>query len=314
MFLSVVVPCYRSCGTLEIVINEIRLAMKSKKVDDYEIILVNDCSPDGTMQLIERLCSEDEKIRGIDLAKNFGQAGALMAGFSFAKGEYVATAEDDGQSSFNQIWRLFDKFDDGYDIVCAKNVTNPTRSLFRKIGSNLNRVMLDFMLEKPTDVSPSIFFIAKRKVIKEMIKYDKPYPYIGGLILRSTSKIGNVEINRQDRISGDSGYTLKKLVELLMNGLTAFSIKPLRLATFMGLLSCAIGIVTAIFVIIRKLIQSSIMPGYTSIIAILLIVGGLILLVLGIIGEYVGRIYMCLNNEPQYIIREKYNYKELDEL
>lgn len=314
MFLSIVVPCYKSCSTLENVIREIRQAMEIKHVEDYEVILVNDCSPDETMELIKELCSEDRRIKGIDLAKNFGQAGALMAGFSYAKGTYIATAEDDGQSSISEIWRLYAKIKEGYDIVCARNVTNPSRSLFRKLGSKLNRFMLNFMLEKPADVSPSIFFIAKRQVILEMIKYDKPYPYIGGLILRSTSKIGNVDINRRDRIGGESGYTLKKLVQLLVNGLTAFSIKPLRLATFMGLTSFAVGLITAIIVCIRRLIMSSIMPGYTSIIAALLIVGGVILLVLGIIGEYIGRIYMCLNNEPQYVIRQEYNCKELEEV
>ena len=309
---SIVIPCYKSYGTLEIVIQEIRDTMSKRPDIDYEIILVNDCSPDATMELIQRLCREDSKIKGVELAKNVGQAGALMAGFSIARGDYIATAEDDGQSSVNEIWRLFEKMEEGYDIVCARNITNPPRSFIRKAGAKLNRFVLDFLLDKPAEVSPSIFFLAKRQVIQEMLKYDRPYPYIGGLILRSTSKIGNVDINRRDRISGESGYTLKKLVGLLFNGITAFSIKPLRVATFLGCISFVLGLFTALFLCINWFVNKGIVPGYTSIISVLLIMGGLILLILGIIGEYIGRIYMCLNHAPQYIIRSLLNCEETD--
>lgn len=314
MFISVIIPCYKSGNALIKVIEEIESTIAERDIKDYEIILVSDCPPDQgkTMDLIKGLCDSNKNVKGIDLAKNFGQASALMAGFAEAKGQYVITAEDDGQSSVSELWNLYDKLQEGYDIVCARNITNPPRSLFRKLGAKLNRFMLDFMLEKPADVSPSIFFLAKRQVIQEMLRYDKPYPYIGGLILRSTSRIGNIDINRRDRESGQSGYTVRKLVGLFVNGLTAFSIKPLRLATFWGIFSFIIGIMIAIAMCIRKFVFGGILPGYTSIIVLLLILGGLILLVLGIIGEYIGRIYMCINNEPQYVIRDKYNCEDLE--
>lgn len=310
MFMSIVVPCYKSVNTLEQVIREIKKTMQIRQVEDYEIILVNDCSPDHTMELIQNLCFNDKKIKGIELSKNFGQASALMAGFSYATGDYIVTAEDDGQSSINKVWEMYDELEKGYDIVCAKNITNPPRSPIRKLGAKLNRFMLNYLLEKPKDISPSIFFIAKKQVIHEMLQYNNPYPYIGGLILRSTSKIGNIDINRRDRISGKSGYNLKKLSGLYLNGVTSFSVKPLRLASAVGMLFFLIGFITVMAISIRKIFLGGILPGYTSLLSVLLIIGGIILCVLGIIGEYVGRIYMCINGTPQFIIRNKINFED----
>lgn len=310
MFISIVIPCYRSVNTLEQVINEIKKTISERNIDDYEIILVNDSSPDHTMELIQDLCSRDKRIKGIELSKNFGQASALMAGFSHASGEYIMTAEDDGQSSVNMLWTMYDELQKGYDIVCARNVTNPSRSFIRKIGRKLNQIMLDVFLEKPKDVSPSIFFIARKNVIQEMLRYNNPYPYIGGLILRSTSKIGNVDINRRDRISGESGYNLKKLSGLYLNGVTAFSIKPLRFASVIGILFFLIGLAIVITISLRKIVLGDLLPGYASLLSVMLIIGGIMLCVLGIIGEYIGRIYMCINETPQFIVRQRINFED----
>jgi glycosyltransferase involved in cell wall biosynthesis len=301
---SFVIPCYRSVKNLEIVIKKIQSVMLEQNHFSYEIILVNDCSPDATWSLIQKLCKEDSHIKGIDLAKNVGQAGALMAGFQVAQGDYIITAEDDGQSSIEKIWDMYHLLDDNVDIVCAKNISTPHRKFIRRFGARVNHLMLDVVLEKPKDISPSIFFIAKKSVIQEMLHYQNPYPYIPGLILRSTSKITNYEIQRPDRLSGESNYSFKKLLGLWMNGITAFSIKPLRIASFLGILFSGVGFLSVILQLIRYFICHDVLPGYTSTIIIMLIIGGIILIVLGIIGEYVGRIYMCISNEPQYIIRE----------
>lgn len=303
MKLTFVIPCYRSGENLDSVIDDIRIVTAKRSVD-YEIILVNDCSPDDTWIKIRELSENDKKITGVNLARNTGQANALMAGFNLSTGDYVMTVEDDGQSSVELLWEMYELLDEEHDIVCARNITNPKRSFIRKLGAKINRGMLDYILDKPKDISPSIFFLAKKNVIEEMTRYKNPYTYIGGLILRSTSKIANYDVCRKDRISGTSNYNLKKLVFLFVNGLTAFSIKPLRVASVMGFCFSAGSIFFAIIKFVQHILFQNIVLGYTSLICIILFLGGCTLIVLGIIGEYLGRIYMCINNEPQYIIRQ----------
>ena len=156
----------------------------------------------------------------------------------------------------------------------------------------------------------STIFMAKRFVVENMIQYDQPYAYISGLILRITQNVGNVEMEQRDRAEGESGYTIKKLLALWLNGFTAFSIKPLRVADLIGGVTAFIGVIIAIITIIRKLLDSSIQAGWSSMIAVVLITSGLHLLLLGIVGEYVGRCYMCINKTPQYVVRKVYKKKD----
>lgn len=306
MKFSVVIPCYCSYSTLSDVVKSVFETMASRNYSqsDFEIILVNDNSRDNTIELIYELCDKYENIVGIDFAKNFGQASALMAGFRASKGEYIITAEDDGQSPIDEMWKMYDRLvsDDKYDIVCAKN-SHVKKTLLREFGSSAYKFMIYNLLEVPKDVSPSIYFVARRYLIDEITKYENPYPLLAGLINRSTSKIGNVEINRRKRQAGSSGYTIKKLLGVWLNGVTAFSIKPLRIATFIGFVFAVLGLLGVLYLICCKIFGRLTYPGYTSTISVILLVGGAILCILGIIGEYVGRIYMCINNQPQYVIR-----------
>lgn len=302
MDISFVIPCYCSEKNLEFVIEEIRGAMKQRESFQYEIILVNDNSKDGTWGLIQRLAKEDPHIVGVNFSKNFGQPSALLAGFKLAKGDYIMTSDDDGQSPVEKVWEFYEKMKEGYDVVCAKFTERKRRTLFRKFGSSVNNFMMQRMLDKPKDTMLSSFFMAKRFIIQEMIKYENPYPYIAGLISRTTDKIGNIEMEQRVRRAGSSGYSFKKLIHLWINGFTAFSIKPLRVSSTLGIVSAVVGFVMAIFVVIRKILVPTIAVGYTSNLAVILVLGGLILMVLGMIGEYVGRIYMCINKMPQYVI------------
>lgn len=304
MDLSFVIPCYRSEKNLPTVVEDIRMAMQKRPSWSYEIILVNDSSPDRTFEVIREMAKEDSHIVGVDFAKNAGQPSALLAGFSLARGEYIMTSDDDGQTPVERVWDFMDKMQEGYDVVCAQYEQRVQPSGFRRFGSWMNERMLRILLKKPEDVNLSSFFLAKKFLIRELIRYQNPYPYMAGLLLRSTGKIGNVILEQRDRRSGNSGYTLKKLLSLWVNGFTAFSLVPLRAADVLGGVSSAIGFLWALIVIIRKIIHPEIAAGYSSTVAVQLILGGLILLVLGVIGEYIGRIYMCMNKEPQYVIRE----------
>ena len=163
--------------------------------------------------------------------------------------------------------------------------------------------MTEKLLDKPKELYLSSYFAVKRFVVDEMIQYKNAFPFVDGLILRTTSKICNVDIQHRERISGASGYTLKKLIGLWVNGFTAFSVKPLRMATYGGCITAIAGFVYAIYTIIKKIIDPTVPVGWSSTMAVLLALGGLILLVLGLIGEYIGRMYICQNHSPQYVIR-----------
>lgn len=309
--LSFVIPCYGSEHTIEGVTDQIKKVVEEHKGYDYEIILVNDCSPDEVWQVITKLCEKDSHIRAISLAKNFGQHSALMAGYTYVTGDYVATLDDDGQTPAEEVFRLVDKVKEGYDVAYGYYKERKD-NLFRKFGTFVNNKMLETMIEKPKDVHLTSYFVAKRYIIDEITKYQNPYPYIWGLVLRTTKNIVNVEINHKARAEGKSGYTLGKLLNLWMNGFTAFSVKPLRIATCMGAATSGIGVLFIIFTIVKKLMQPDLVPGYSSLMAVLLFIGGMLMVMLGLIGEYVGRIYICINASPQFVIGQQLNLTPQD--
>ena len=310
MKISFVIPCYGSENTLTVVVDEIKDKMKLMTQYEYEIILVNDCSPDGTLSVIRKLCSENDNIIGISHAKNFGQHAALMAGFNFVSGDVVVCLDDDGQTPASEVDKLLTKIEEGYDVVYAE-YDNKQHSGFRNWGSHVNKKMTEVMLNKPKELYVSSYFAAKRFIIDEILKYKGAYPYVIGLVLRTTKSICNVSVNHRKRLEGESGYTLKKLLGLWMNGFTSFSIIPLRIASYSGSLIAFLGFIYAIYVIVRKIVDPTRMLGWSSTISVILILGGLILLVLGLIGEYVGRIFISINNSPQYVIKEVINYDGL---
>jgi len=303
--ISIIIPCYRSEKTIRKVVEEARSTLMSRPEYNYEIILVDDCSPDDVYQVIEALAQEDPCIFGISLAKNFGQHNALMAGLRKSEGDIVICLDDDGQTPANELYKLVDAINDVTDVAYASYRKNHKKhSIFRNLGSRVNEQMLRILLGKPKKLEITSFFAAKRYVIDEVCLYDNPFPYAIGLVLRSTKNIVNVEVNHRAREEGRSGYTVKKLVGLWLNGFTAFSVVPLRIATAAGFVFSFLGFGYAIYLVIRKLIVPSVPVGYSSTMAALMVIGGLLMLMLGMLGEYVGRIYMSINRNPQYVIRK----------
>lgn len=312
---SFVIPCYNSTNTLDDVVSQIQATMTEKLAQfDYEIILVNDCSPNGTTyDKICEIAEQNKHVKGINLARNFGQPSAVMAALNHAKGDYVVCGDDDGQTPFEELPRFFEKIYEGYDAVEAKFVEHEKRSLFRKFGTFMNESMQSWLIDKPKGVVLTTFWLVKRFVVDEMCKYPNSHPYLGGLILRSTKNVCNVEVKKNDRLRGKSGYNLRKMVELFLNGFTTFSAKPLRMTMFLGLLVGAIGILWGIVTVIRKIIDPTISAGYSSMMAVILILFGILFAMLGIFGEYIGQTYIALNQAPQYVIRDKVNFEEEEE-
>ena len=298
---SFVIPCYRSSKTIGGVVNEIESTM-AQLAYEYEIILVNDSSPDDTFAVISALAEADGHITAVDLAKNFGQHAALMCGIRHSSGDILVCLDDDGQTPADEVGKLLEKIEAGYDVVYA-SYDHKQHSGFRNFGSRVNAWMTEIMLGKPKELSLTSYFAAKRFIADEMLRYENCFPYVMGLVLRSTKNICNVPVNHRSREQGQSGYTLGKLLSLWMNGFTSFSIKPLRIATYFGALTAVAGFIYALIIVIRHFAVGMAPLGWSSTTALLLILGGVILLVLGPIGEYIGRIFMCVNSSPQYVER-----------
>jgi len=309
MKISFVIPCYRSSKTIRTVVDEIKDKMATMPSYEYEVILVNDCSPDNTFEVIREICAENSNVIGIDHTRNFGQHAALMAGYHYVSGDVIVCMDDDGQTPANEVDKLLAKIDEGYDVVYAK-YEHKQHSIFRNVGSVFNKKLTEVMLEAPKELYISSYFAARRFIIDEVLRYKNAYPYVIGLILRATKNICNVPVSHRERLEGKSGYSLRKLIALWVNGFTSFSVIPLRIATYTGSLVAFAGFIYAIVTIIRKLLDPDIPVGWSSTFSTILIIGGFILLVLGMIGEYVGRIYISLNNSPQYVIRSVINYNE----
>lgn len=300
---SFVIPCYRSSQTIGRVVEEIDTAMKALTEYSYEIVLVNDASPDDTFEVIRGLCAGRRDICGVNLARNFGQHAALMAGFRHVRGDLVVCLDDDGQTPAAEVGKLLAGLEEGYDVVYAK-YAHKQHSIFRNFGSRINDRMTRIMLGKPKELYISSYFVMKKFVAEELVRYENPFPYVIGLVLRTTKKIANVEVTHREREVGTSGYTLGKLLGLWFNGFTAFSIKPLRVATVIGVASACGGFVYGIYTIVKKFVNPAVPVGFSAMMAALVFFCGLILMMLGLIGEYIGRIYISMNNSPQYVIRE----------
>ncbi len=300
--ISFVIPCYRSEYTIVDVVEE--LIKKAQDIGrEYEIVLVNDCSPDDVWRRIKELCGQNDCIKGISLARNFGQHAALLAGYSIVTGDIVVSLDDDGQAPIDELELLLDKIEEGYDAVYAY-YEEIKQSRFRKFGTWMAAKMGEIMIGFPKDLKGSSFYAARSFVINEMIKYENPYPYLGGLLFRTTHNITCVLTHQRKRAYGTSGYSFISLLKLWLNGFTAFSVKPIRFGAIMGLIISALGFISTAFIIVRKILNPLIAVGWTSTISVILLIGGLMLAMMGLVGEYVGRIYICINDSPQYVIKE----------
>lgn len=301
--LSIVIPCYNSKSMIGEVVHRIRSMAERRYSDaDYEIVLVDDCSPDNTAEAIYELSREYPNVKAVTLAKNFGQQSAIVAGYSVATGSLIMTMDDDGETPPESMLDLIDKLDEGYDVVYA-SYPNNNHSLFRRWGSKVNDAMACWLLRKPKDLELSSYMVCRRFIVDQILRHQTPFPYTSGQVIASTKRVCNVEVSHGTRIQGSSGYTLAKLFSLWLNGFTAYSVKPLRVASILGVAVAAIGLLAALFVIGRAMIFGVGIQGWASTMSIILLLGGLVLFVLGLVGEYIGRIYMNINNIPEFIIR-----------
>ena len=273
-----------------------RLRMEYAQLDDNEF--------DTFVEQAERL-ELDPFSRQIYAVKKEGARMQVLCTIDGLRIVAERSSKYDGQTPANEVGKLLGKLDEGFD-VCYASYGKKQHSGFRNFGSKVNELMTRIMLGKPKELKVSSYFAAKRFVVDDMLRYDQSYAYVIGLVLRATKNVANVEVNHRARSVGESGYTLAKLFSLWFNGFTAFSIKPLRIATAIGCFCACSGFLYGIYTIIKKIIlMDAVEAGFSALMSVIVFLGGMVMLMLGLIGEYIGRIYICMNNSPQYVIRQK---------
>lgn len=315
MLISIVIPCYRSVKTLPDVVKEIQEVFEKKNHYEYEIILVNDGSPDQTFEVIETLCERDERITGINLSQNFGQSSAKMAAIPYVHGDILITMDDDGQHPAEGIFVLIDKILEGYDMVYAY-FPHKKHSLFKRVTSWMNSFLLSLMKIKDSNVHSSSFVAYSSFAIRMIQDSQSPVNALTSYVRRLTKRITDVEMEHRERASGKSNYTVKRLFRLWRNGITSFSTQALGLSIYLGCITAAMGFVYAFIIFIRKIMNPGMVLGYASTMIAVLVLSGIIMILLGIIGEYLGKVFLIMVHLPNYLVRDeipnKYCRKESD--
>ena len=312
MLVSVVIPCYNSEKSIREVVE---LTMEEfRTIPEYEVefVLVNDNSRDGTFREITALAEQYPNVRGISLMRNFGQHNALMCAMNYTHGDLILGMDDDMQTHPSQIRKILEKQTEGYDLVYGV-YEKSANSAGKNLTSWFNKVSSRALLGRPKDIRSSNFWLITDKVRREVIKYRNYNPYVDGLFFRTTHNVGNVTIQHHKREYGSSNYTLKKMMKLWM-AYWNYSVLPLRIASVLGAFTSLIGFIAAVWTVIHRLIDPTITVGWSSTVSIMLIFFGFILLVLGIIGEYIGEIVLSINSTPQFVIRDMVNVPDEDRI
>lgn len=300
--LSIVVPVYRSATILPKLTDHILAEMKNEGLaDSFELLLVNDCSPDESWQVIRSLAAAHPCVRGINLRRNTGQHNAVMAGLNHIRGEFVVMMDDDLQHPPHALGDMVRALEQGYD-VCYTRYINRQHAAWKQWGSNFNDRVATILLDKPKGLYLSSFKAMRREIAQEVIKYDGPYAYVDGLILDVTRSITVIDIEHQARDEGESNYTFRRLFSLWMKMATSFSITPLRIATYLGFALAALSMLMIVFIVAQKMLHPAYPRGWASLIATVLFIGGIQTLCIGMIGEYLGRAYLKLNRKPQFVV------------
>ena len=305
MLISIAVPCYNSEHTIEPLVEACRAEFDHRNGYELEMVLVNDFSKDGTFDVIRKMAEKYPFVKGIDLAKNFGQHDALLCAFQYVTGDLVVGMDDDLQNHPEQIHQLIAKLHEGYDVVFAKYKSRKY-SLTRNITSAVSQYLLHHLIDRPKDVEMSSFWVSRRFVIDEIRKYRGNDAFIQLLFVRTTRRIADLTIEHYARTEGRSNYTFRKRMRLFLSFMS-FSVIPLQIATIFGTTFSLIGFLMMIIIFIRKLIHPEIAIGWSSIMCLILFVSGILMLMLGIIGSYIGKMVMTINQTPMYVVREELN-------
>ena len=306
MLYSIIVPCYKSAHTIRQVVELTAAKMEEMGRTPYEFVLVDDYSPDGgdTICELRAIADDHPYVRVVELAQNAGQHNAVMAGLNYAEGDVLIAMDDDLQTHPGQLPAMFEEFDKGYDIVYGY-YPEKHHSLFRNFGSWVNSTSVRILIGKPKDLKTSSFWIIRKFVRDYVIQYRSHYTHLQGLFLRTTRNIASVPVEHFDRAYGSSGYTFKKLISLWSN-IMGYSIVPLRIAQRTGIFFAILGIIGALAIVLKKIFAPTSAVGWYSMMVSICFFSGLSMMFRGVIGEYLGRMFKGMTNDPQFVVRQVY--------
>lgn len=305
MKVSIAIPVYNSENSIARVVEELTGTLTEHY--ELEIVLVNDCSRDNSEKVCVDIFNKYPNIvKFYSLSKNVGEHNAVMAALNHVTGEYVVIMDDDFQNPITEVVKLFEHIvAHDYDVVYTY-YDKKHHSFFRNLGSKINDKVANIMLRKPKNLYLSSFKALNQFTVKEIIKYNLPFPYIDGLILRTTSNIGTLKVLHQKRETGKSGYTLRKLIRLWLNMFTNFSILPLRISVVLGFIFAVFGFGLGVYAVVDKMLHPELPMGYTTLAVLIAIFGGIQLIAIGLVGEYLGRVFLSQNKQPQYSVRKAF--------
>ncbi|QYR52730.1 glycosyltransferase family 2 protein [Lysobacter soyae] len=309
--ISVVIPVYRSESILPELVKQLERELAKNYGDSFEVVMVNDCSPDKSWHVLKGLARDRPWLKAINLRKNAGQHNAVLCGMRNTRGQVVVTMDDDLQHSPSDIQVLVESLAKGYD-VCYGSFKARKHVLWKRLGSRFNDSVAAILLGKPKNLYLSPFKAMVGGVRNELVRFVGPNVYLDGLILQSTDRITSALIDHHERADGQSGYSLRKSISLWLKMATGFSVAPLRMASLTGLAFSVIGLVGALAFVIQRFTINAMPIGWSSLMVSSMILGGIQLMSVGIIGEYLGRVLLHVNGRPQAVIGESLNLGEAE--
>lgn len=303
--LSVVIPVYGSASILPDLVESLGRALDGTGVaSSFEVVLVHDSGPDAAWEVIVALAANTPWLRGVNLRRNAGQHNAIMAGLTDARGRFIVTMDDDLQHDPADIVRVLEPLRSGAD-VCYVQFESRQHAGWKRLGSAFNDRVARWLLRKPAGLYLSPFRGLRRDIRDQVLRYNGPFVYLDGLILQSTGRIATIRAAHHARRDGKSGYSLRKSISLWLQMATSFSVAPLRLASLSGMVFSLLGFLLAVGLVVQKFLSPDTPIGWTSLIVSILIMGGIQLIALGVIGEYVGRVLLNVTHRPQFIVGER---------
>jgi len=301
--LSVVIPVYRSQATLPELHRRLVAAL-DPVVPAFEIILVEDCGGDDSWRVIRELAANDPRVHGIKLARNFGQHNALLCGIRVAKGNLIVTIDDDLQNPPEEIPKLLARLSENVDVVYG-SPANETHGFFRSQASRITKLALQGSMGVESASKVSAFRLFRTRLRDAFDAYCSPSVNIDVLLTWGTTRFASVDVRQDERLVGDSGYSLKKLINHAINMMTGFSVLPLQIASLLGIVFGFVGLLILLYVVGRYLIEGSPVPGFPFLAAIISIFSGVQLFALGIFGEYLARMHFRSMERPPYALLDR---------